>query len=245
MRLLDEFLAALKDNNQEVAKEKLSLSYHRRNNFFVQLLLNQYFDNLESNKLQSEAALSSIRDIAQLEQEISGDRFTLDLYNFLRSAPPEKLAADKIARAKYLNAQQHYDSLQTAEAMAEAVNLLTVATEEFDSLGDSYQSLLSQHFKILLSRDVSTSFAASIALEHEARAKNYYQFLLRVKSQQLNLNGYKASNRPIDEKEIEVLAKRINDQNFQFLISLYNNLLPGFENLARGINSRYKQRIGK
>ena len=190
---------------------------------------------MESNQVQSESALASIRDIAQLEQEISGDRFTLDLYNFLRSATPEKLAADIIARAKYLKAQQHYDSLQTAEAKIEAVNLLTVATDEFDTLGDNYQSLLSQHFKILLSSDVTTAYAISVALEQEARTKNYYQFLLRVKSQQLDLNDYNAANHLRDEKEIEALANRVNDQNFQFSINLNAKSHPGFDNLARGI----------
>ena len=236
VRLLNEFLAALKDNNQELAKEKLSLSYHRRNNFFVQLLLDQFFESLESNQVQSESALASIHDIAQLEQEISGDRFTLDLYNFLRSATPEKLAADKIARAKYLKAQQHYDSLQTAEAKTEALNLLTVAADEFEGLGDTNQALLAQHFKILLSGDAITAYAASVALEQEARTKNYYELLLRVKSQQMYLNGYKVANRLRDEKELVELANRINDQNFQFLISLKAKSNSRLEMFARGIN---------
>lgn len=238
VRLLNEFRAALKENNQELAKEKLSLSYHRRNNFFVQLLLDQFFESLESNQVQAESALSSIRDIAQLEQEISGDQFTLDLYQFLRSASPEKLAKTKAARAKYIQAQRHYDDLQTAEAQTEAVRLLTEATAEFDQLDDIYQSLLSQHFKMLLLAfsDGNLSLAISNKLESEARTRKYFALLLRTKTHQQILVGYKPKNRLDELREINVLNSQVNDLNAHYLLILESSKgQSGFEFLVQGI----------
>ena len=185
-------------------------------------------------------ALSSIRDIAQLEQEISGDRFTLDLYNFLRSSTSEKLIKDKAARAKYIQAQQHYDDLQTAEAQTEAVRLLTEAAAEFDRLGDNYQSLLAQHFKMLLLAfsDGNLSFAISSKLELEARSGKYPSLLVRVKIQQQSLSEYKPVNRLIDLREIKSLTNELNDLNALYLVILDNTKRQSsFESLAQGIKT--------
>ena len=227
VRLLNEFRAALKDNNQELAKEKLSLSYHRRNNFFVQLLLDQFFDSLDSNQVQAESALSSIRGIAQLEQEISGDRFTLDLYHFLRSASPETLAADKIARAKYLKAQQHYDSLQTVGSKAEAILLLSQSALEFGKLGDRYESFLAMYLKALFlsypdknNETVVLPIAISDELEVEAKGRNYHQLSLHVESLQLNLQDFQPQIRQKKIDELGSLIKIVNDQNAYFSLVL-------------------------
>ena len=180
----------------------------------------------------------SIRDIAQLEQEISGDRFTLDLYNFLRSASSEKLISVKAARAKYIQAQQHYDDLQTAEAQTEAVSLLSEAAAEFDKLGDDYQSLLAQHFKMLLLSfsDGQSSLAISNKLELEARSRKYFALLLKVKSQQQKLKEYKPVNPLAELQEVGTLAWRVNDINSEFaVVHEKSKKQSGLEFLAQGI----------
>jgi CHAT domain-containing protein len=173
-----------------------------------------------------------------LEQEVSGDRFTLDLYNFLHSATPEKIARDKTARAKYIKAQQDYDSLQTAEAQTEAVSLLTEAAAEFDRLGDNYQALLAQHFKMLLLAftDDRSTFDLCHKLESEARSGKYLALLLRVKSQQQNLSEYQPVNRQADLQEIKSLTNRVNDLNSYYSLVLKDSYhQSSFERLAEGI----------
>ena len=144
----------------------------------------------------------------------------------------------KAARAKYIQAQQHYDDLQTAEAQTEAVRLLTEATGEFDRLGDNYQSLLAQHFKMLLLAfsDGKSSLAISNKLESEARPRTNFALLLKVKSQQQKLSEYKSVNRLVELQEIETLAKQINDINSEYaVIHEKSKKQSGFESLAQGI----------
>ncbi len=239
--MLNEFLSALAENNRELAKDKLSLSYHRRNNFFVQLLLNQYFENIDS--IKAGQALASIGDIASLEQEISGDRFTLDLFNYLRSVPPRSLAQIKTARAKYILAQQHYDSVQTTEAKDEAVRLLTESASEFTRQGDDYQSFLAQYFKALLlaysdkEAEIKESVAICNRLKSETQDRTYLALLLRIKYLELNLQNYNSAKPQLDLFEIESLTKRVNDQNSLYTIAIWKlQDTPNFKGISYAIN---------
>ncbi len=147
----------------------------------------------------------------------------------MRSAPPEKLAADKIARAKYLKAQQHYDSLQTAEAKTEAIVLLTQSASEFGKLGDWYESFLALYLKALLlsypdknNETLELPIAIGNELEVEAKGRSYHQFLLRVESLQLNLQDFQPQILQKKLDELGRLIKIVNDQNAYYSLVLLN-----------------------
>ncbi len=128
--------------------------------------------------------------------------------------------------------------MQTAEAQTEAVRLLTEAAAEFDRLEDTYQSLLAQHFKMLLLAfsDGAASLVICHKLESEARAKKYTSLLLRVKSQQQKLREYKPINSLAELQEIEILTRSINDLNSEYAVAHEKSKKQsGFEFLAHGI----------
>lgn len=172
-QLINDFLAAYKDQNADAAWTALNLSRARTGNAIVQALIDDFL-SLAAGGREAEAndKRQMLSYAGEIEERMVQDRFTLDLAKFYKSSTPSQREALAQARALMKSALTLYDRTEYKQA----IEIFSNARELFAKVSDEGEKLFAEAwvgYCRLRSQQPDISIETFERLSTVFEAKNY------------------------------------------------------------------------